>query len=99
MGVSAGLQALVLLLAMQHAASDSRRVEVKDLHFEGVHQIAESRLRGVLVTRPSAWLPWAENRYFDPAIFAADLKRIVAFYQDRGFPHARVLGHETQASE
>ena len=35
-------------------------------------------------------LPWGRKRFFDRRAFDADLKRIEAFYRDRGFPDARV---------
>jgi outer membrane protein assembly complex protein YaeT len=91
-----GLAVLLMLLASQGGGNAPARVEVHALKFEGVAQIDEGQLRGILVTRASDWLPWAERRYFDAAVFAADLRRIVAFYRDRGFPRARVLEHKTQ---
>jgi outer membrane protein assembly complex protein YaeT len=91
-----GLSVVLMLLVSQGAGNAPVRVEVQALKFEGVAQIEEDQLRDVLVTRASDWLPWAERRYFEAAVFAADLQRIVVFYRDRGFPRARVLGHETQ---
>jgi hypothetical protein len=38
---------------------------------------------------PSSWLPWGRKRYFDRAVFDADLGRIEAYYGDRGFPTPR----------
>jgi outer membrane protein insertion porin family/translocation and assembly module TamA len=99
MSFGTSLALAMLLLAPQAPATGDARLEVKALRFEGVQQVDEDRLRRVLVTRASGRLPWADEHYFDAAAFAADLKRIAAFYRDRGFPEARVLGHETQVSD
>ena len=99
MSFGAGLALLLSLLASQDAGTDTTRVEVRALRFEGVTEVDEDRLRRVLVTRESPWLPWADRRYFDRQLFAADLKRIVAFYHDRGYPQARIVGQETEASD
>ena len=44
----------------------------------------------MLATTASARAAVGEKLYFDRAQFEADLKRIVAFYIDRGYPDARV---------
>ncbi len=77
------------LTAGCHEAGD---VRVKSLSFEGVTAFDTGQLRRVLATRQSGWLPWSPKQYFDRAEFDDDLKRIVAFYADRGFPDARVEG-------
>jgi outer membrane protein assembly complex protein YaeT len=60
--------------------------------FKGVHGVDESALENALSTRASSRLPWGDKRYFNRAQFDEDLKRIQAFYADRGFPNARVTG-------
>ncbi len=35
-------------------------------------------------------MPWGPREYFSREEFEADLKRVVAFYRDRGYPDARV---------
>jgi outer membrane protein insertion porin family len=77
------------------AASDER-LEVADLVIQGVRAVDESRLRAVLQTRASPWWPWGKKRYFDCAIFEADLKRIEEFYKERGYPEARVVHSDVQ---
>jgi len=69
-------------------------LEVRQLKFVGVKQIDASDLKAVLATQPSSKLPWGKKKYFDRARFEADLKRIQAFYEDRGFPDARVTGFD-----
>jgi outer membrane protein assembly complex protein YaeT len=53
----------------------------------------------VLATNASSKLPWGEKRYFNREQFEADLKRIVAFYHDRGYPDARVTSFDVNLSE
>ena len=67
-------------------------VKVISLSFDGNQAFNDTALRRVLATRESGWLPWSTKRYFDRAEFESDLKRIVAFYSDRGFPDARIKG-------
>ena len=74
------------------ACHDVGDVKVLSLAFEGVQAFDEAELHRVLATRESGWLPWSTKRYFDRAEFEADLKRVQAFYADRGFPHVRLLG-------
>lgn len=62
------------------------------LSFKGTHAFSQGQLRNVLATQKSGWLPWSVKRYFDRQEFENDLKRIVAFYADRGFPDARITG-------
>jgi outer membrane protein assembly complex protein YaeT len=82
----------------QPAASDAAagRLAVRSFGFEGVRSVDESALRAALGTRESPWLPWRERRYFDPRQFERDLKRIVSFYDERGFPAARVVSHDVK---
>jgi outer membrane protein assembly factor BamA len=44
-------------------------------------------------------VPWGTKRYFSREQFQADLKRIVAFYSDRGYPDARVASFDATLSE
>jgi len=88
---------LVLALCLTAAACrEEGAVQVKKLEFTGVKAVEESRLRGALATRQSSRLPWGRKYYFDRGRFDADLKRIEAFYADRGYPDARVTGFDVQ---
>ena len=84
---------VAILLAAGQTAAD-QDLEVKSLDFAGVHHVEVSQLRAVLVTRSSSWLPWSEKKLFDQQVFEADLKRIVAFYRDRGYRDARVVASQ-----
>src|SRR5918995_1071763 len=91
---------LVLLIALAGAACrEEGDVQISSLEFNGVEQIDEGGLRAVLQTKKGSWLPWGRKRYFDRRAFEADLKRIEAFYRDRGFPDARVTSFDVQLNE
>ncbi|HXT68363.1 MAG TPA: BamA/TamA family outer membrane protein [Vicinamibacterales bacterium] len=86
-GPLAFLLVATLLTGACHNVGD---VKVLSLSFTGTKSFDSGALAGVLATRKSGWLPWSPKHYFDRAEFESDLKRIVAFYSDRGFPSARV---------
>jgi outer membrane protein assembly complex protein YaeT len=91
----------VLLSALLAAAAchEHGDVQVSGFHLKGVSSIDERRLRSVLATRASSKLPWGTKRYFDRVRFEADLKRIEAFYADRGFPDARVVSYDVEFND
>jgi outer membrane protein assembly complex protein YaeT len=92
--------ALLLIVAAATAACrDEGAVRVKKLTFQGVQAVKESRIRGALATRQSSALWWGRKYYFDRVRFDADLKRIEAFYADRGYPDARVTGFDVQLND
>jgi outer membrane protein assembly complex protein YaeT len=74
-------------------------IQVKDLKFVGMKAIEPGQLKSVLATSESAKLPWGEKQYFDRRQFEADLRRIVAFYHDRGFPDARIKSYDAKLSD
>jgi len=67
--------------------------------FKGVKAVDQSRLKDALATRQSSKIPWGKKYFFDRTRFDADLKRIQAFYADRGFPDARVTGFDVKLNE
>jgi outer membrane protein assembly factor BamA len=69
-------------------------IAVHNLTFKGVKAVDSSRLRNALATRQSSRLPWGRKSYFDRSHFDADLKRLQAFYADRGYPDAREAGFD-----
>jgi outer membrane protein assembly complex protein YaeT len=68
------------------------------MKFNGLEAVKVSQLQSVLATGASSKLPWGEKRYFSREQFEADLKRIVAFYHDRGYPEARVSSFDAKLS-
>jgi len=56
-------------------------------------------LKSVLATSASSKIPWGQKHYFSRDQFEADLKRIVAFYRDRGYPDARVTSFDAKLND
>ena len=74
-------------------------IQISGLDFNGVAQVDKGALTNALQTKQGSWIPWSRKRYFDRRAFEADLKRIVAFYRDRGFPDARVESFDVQLND
>ena len=71
-------------------------IQISGLTFNGVEQVDKGALANALQTKKGSWIPWGRKRYFDRRAFEADLKRIEAFYRDRGFPDARVRSFDVK---
>ena len=69
---------------------DKGMILVRSLTVTGVHGVNESALKNMLVTKASSKFPWGMKHYFNQAQLEADLNRIRAFYDERGFPNARI---------
>jgi len=103
----AGALVGILVFAVVAAAcKEEGSITVHDISFKGVQSVDESRLRSALATRmPTTvplvhWrVPWAKQSYFDRSRFEADLKRVEAFYADRGFPDARVTAFDVKLND
>src|SRR5262249_23967657 len=93
------LAILFLTVALPSIAKDENLIVLKKFRLQGVMAIDESRLRAVLATRVGSRLPWGQKRYFDRTKFEFDLKRIEAFYADRGYPDARVKNFDVQLND
>lgn len=91
--------AVALLVLVTAACKEEGGVKVSSFTFHGNQAVTAAQLKQVLATQASSRLPWGERRYFSRDQFEADLKRIVAFYTDRGFPNARVTSFDAQLSE
>src|SRR5688572_18769443 len=87
------------LLLTAAGCNEEGTVTVRSIKFTGVEAVDASRLRDALATRQSAKLPWGRKNYFDRRRFDADLKRIQAFYADRGYPDARVTGFDVKLND
>ena len=98
MRLSIGAFALSIL-ALCAACKDGGTIKVHSLSFKGVKAVDESRLKDALATRQSSKIPWGKKYVFDRSRFDADLKRIQAFYADRGFPDARVAGFDVKLND
>ena len=75
------------------------RIKVTSFDIEGAKGLGAGRLKSVLGTRASSWLPWGRKRYFDRAVFEADLRRIEAYYHDRGYPDAKVATFDAKLND
>jgi outer membrane protein insertion porin family/translocation and assembly module TamA len=94
--------AILLVAGVATSASafqDEGDVVVRDIQFQGVTSVSETRLRAALATRESSSLPWGDRYFFDRTRLEVDLKRIQAYYADRGFPDARVVSTDVQLNE
>src|SRR3954451_23962102 len=89
----------VLVLALSIACKEGGTIKVHSLSFKGVQAVKEGRLKDALATKQSSWIPWGKKAYFDRSRFDADLKRIQAFYADRGYPDARVTGFDVKLND
>ena len=97
------LVCVFLLLAPSIACKEEGGVEVSSLTFTGAEAVSSGQLKSVLATAASDKmlginLPWGDKRYFSRQQFEADLKRIVAFYRDRGYPDARIASFDAKLS-
>jgi outer membrane protein assembly complex protein YaeT len=89
--------AVLLALALAAGAcKEEGSIKVHKIAFQGVKAVDQSRLKSALATRESSILPWGKKNYFDRSRFDADLKRLQAFYADRGYPDARVTGFDVK---
>ena len=90
---------LLCLLCAAAAACKEGGVKVSSFKFTGTKAVSTGQLKSVLATASSSWLPWGTKRYFSREQFEADLKRIVAFYKDRGYPDARVTSFDAKLND
>lgn len=90
---------LIPLLFLVSGCKEEGVVRVRSLTFQGVMSVDSGRLRDALATRKSSKIPWGRKAYFDRGRFDADLKRIQAFYADRGYPDARVTAFDVKLND
>ncbi len=69
----------------------SRRPVVVDLRIAGTHALAAGDIEDQIATTKTGWWPLATKRYFDDAIWDADLRRIIRYYESRGYYQARIV--------
>lgn len=81
------------------ACKEEGGVKVSSFSFTGTKAVTSGQLKSVLATTASSKLPWGAKHYFSREQFEADLKRIVAFYKDRGYPGARVTSFDVKLND
>ena len=64
---------------------------VHALQMEGNSTFSAATLRGQLATEATGWWPFAASKTLDVAALDLDLRRLKAFYADRGYFDARVV--------
>jgi outer membrane protein insertion porin family/translocation and assembly module TamA len=74
-------------------------IRVNSVKFNGVKAVNAGQLKSVLATVQSSKLPWGTKHYFTREQFEADLKRVSAFYRDRGFPDAKVQSFDVKMND
>src|SRR4051812_17732270 len=90
---------LLSLFVVAAGCKEEGTIKVHSLKFQGVKAISAGQLRDALATRQSSEIPWGKKAYFDRSRFDADLKRIQAFYADRGYPDARVTAFDVKLND
>lgn len=78
---------LPLIAGNTMVAAKAKQPQVKSIMFKGNISFPDSRLEGLMLTRPSRFL--ATNRYY-PDIFHDDLDNIISFYRQNGFLQAQI---------
>jgi len=96
---SLSVSVLLVLAVAAAACKEEGIVSVHKLAFTGVKAVDETRLKSALATKENAFLPWGKKHFFDRARFDADRKRIEAFYNDRGYPDARVTAFDVKLND
>lgn len=77
-----------------HARGTREEPVVVDMRLEGVHAVKADALQEKLATQPSGRWAWDEPQKLDPDALAADVRRIEAYYRERGYYDARVVSAE-----
>src|SRR5262249_59140712 len=101
------LSVAIVLVAATIACKNEGTIAVRSLEIKGANSIDVDALKAVLATRENSRLPvlnvrlpWGSQRNsFDRNRFDADLKRVEAFYADRGFPDARVTDFDVKLND
>ncbi|MFH1374769.1 MAG: outer membrane protein assembly factor BamA [bacterium] len=79
---------LILVFGEVQPAEKSQKPKIRKVTYSGNITYEDSRLEGLLLTRPSRFL--APSR-FHPEIFQDDLETLVAFYKQNGFLQVRII--------
>lgn len=90
---------LCVLAATATSCKEEGGVKVSSFTFKGTKAVTPAQLKSVLATSASSKIPWGQKHYFSRDQFEADLKRIVAFYRDRGYPDARVTSFDAKLND
>ena len=90
---------VLLLICLTGCIEGKGAIRVTTVKLNGVKGVKAGQVKSVLATKASSKLPWGTKRYFTRERFEADLKRIVAFYKDRGYPDAKVTSYDVKMND
>jgi outer membrane protein assembly complex protein YaeT len=90
---------IALLAGLAGCIEGKGAVKITAVKLNGVKAVKTGQLKSVLATTASSKLPWGVKRYFNRERFEADLKRVVAFYKDRGYPEAKVQSFDVKMND
>ena len=93
------LLAIALIAAAAASCRETGDVQVTSIKFTGANTVPAGELKAILATRESGFLPWSRKRFFDRPEFDRDVRRIEAFYADRGYPRAKVVGVDVDLND
>jgi outer membrane protein insertion porin family len=91
--------AVVIIAVCAASCRETGDVQVTSIKFNGANAVPAGELKAILATRESGFLPWSRKRFFDRPEFDRDVKRIEAFYADRGYPRAKVVGVDVELND
>lgn len=83
------------LLALGACAHPDQKL-VRRVRLDGVRSLRKAPMLMGLETRRTAWWPFAEKHYYDPALLDRDVRRIEAHYARSGFFAARVVQRQVK---
>ncbi|HKY22825.1 MAG TPA: BamA/TamA family outer membrane protein [Vicinamibacterales bacterium] len=100
MSSSLRLIVLAVLIALAGAAcKETGDVQVSSITFSGAKAVKGEELKAIIATRENGFLPWSRKHFFDREEFDLDVRRIEAYYADRGYPNAKVVGVDAKLNE
>ena len=74
-------------------------MQVSSISFRGTQAVKADELKAVIATQENGFLPWSRKHFFDREEFDLDVKRIEAYYADKGYPNAKVVGVDVQLND
>jgi outer membrane protein assembly complex protein YaeT len=93
------LATILLIVTAAAACRETGDVQVTSITFSGADAVKADELKEVIATRENGFLPWSRRRFFDRTEFDRDVRRIEAFYADRGYPRAKVVGADVELND
>jgi outer membrane protein assembly complex protein YaeT len=89
----------VLIVVVAGACRETGDVQVSSLKFVGNKAVTPDELKAVIAIRESGSFPWSTKHFFDRTEFDRDIQRIQAYYADKGFPSAKVVGVDVKLND